>query len=352
MQNFQITQGPLHSMGIKTVIYGVEGVGKTTLASQFPDPLFIDVEGSTYRYNVKRLPTPSSWEMLLQEIDYVKNAMPCKTLVIDTGDAAEIMCTDYVCERGQKKSITAFGYGDGLIQQKEEFGKMLNRLSDLIQIGINVTLVCHSQIIKFESPEESGSYDRYELKLGDKTKAKTSPLVKEWADMVLFLNFKTLVYDADSKGRKKKAQGGDERVMYTTHNACWDAKNRFGLPPICDVTYEVLRPVLEGDQPVIQQPDPVMEQPSFQIQQDPYMPAPEQEYDLSGQLDPAIPQALRDLMVANAVTEDEICQVVTQKGYFPAGMKIRDYDPDFVQGVLVGAWPQVLAMINENKLEF
>lgn len=60
---------------------------------------------------------------------------------------------------------------------------------------------------------------------------QTAPMVKEWADMVLFCNYKTFAVNVDGQGAQKgknKAQGG-KRVMYTTHHSCWDAKNRYGL---------------------------------------------------------------------------------------------------------------------------
>ena len=38
---------------------------------------------------------------------------------------------------------------------------------------------------------------------------------------------------------------GGQRVMYTTHNPCWDAKNRYGLPDELPMDYEPLREVIE-----------------------------------------------------------------------------------------------------------
>lgn len=74
----------------KTVIYGPEGIGKSTLASCFPDPLFIDTEGSTRDMDIVRTKEPSSWMMLMEQVMYVKNHPDiCKTLVIDTQDWAE-----------------------------------------------------------------------------------------------------------------------------------------------------------------------------------------------------------------------------------------------------------------------
>ena len=66
----------------KIVLYGVEGIGKSTFASQFPNPLFIDTEDSTLHMDVKRLAKPTSWTMLLQQIDFVKQNRPCQRRVL------------------------------------------------------------------------------------------------------------------------------------------------------------------------------------------------------------------------------------------------------------------------------
>lgn len=105
----------------------------------------------------------------------------------------------------------------------EEIGRFLNSLDELIELGINVVLTAHAQLRKFEQPDEMGAYDRWELKLGKKTSSQISPILKEWADMILFVNYKTFSVATDDKGTKHKAQGGT-RTMYTTHHPCWDAK--------------------------------------------------------------------------------------------------------------------------------
>ena len=86
MSKYEITSGTI-AAPVKTVLYGPEGIGKSTFAAQFPAPVFIDTEGGTKRLNVARLPAPTSWAMLLDEVAEVsRGSVPCGTLVIDTAD--------------------------------------------------------------------------------------------------------------------------------------------------------------------------------------------------------------------------------------------------------------------------
>lgn len=125
----------------KVVIYGPEGIGKSTFASKFPDPVFIDTEGSTNSMDVARLPKASSWQMLLDQVDYVRtHPTMCKTLVIDTIDWAESMCIRHICDKHRKSGIEDFGYGNGYVYVKEELGKFLNQLTEVVDAGVNVVL--------------------------------------------------------------------------------------------------------------------------------------------------------------------------------------------------------------------
>ena len=114
----QITRGKI-PCAKKVVVYGPEGIGKSTFASRFPNPVFIDTEGSTKDMDVARLPKPSSWQMLLEEIDYVKNHPDeFKTLVIDTVDWAEQLCVDYICSKHGKSGLRILVMEMGMCTQK------------------------------------------------------------------------------------------------------------------------------------------------------------------------------------------------------------------------------------------
>ena len=367
----------------KVVIYGTEGIGKSSLASQFPEPLFIDTEGSTDNMDVARLDKPTSWIMLNNQIAFIKaNPAVCKTLVIDTIDWAESLCVDNLCAMHGKKGIEDFGYGNGYVYAKEEMGRFLNKLQDLIEIGINVVLTAHAQIRKFELPDEMGSYDKYELKLGKKTSSQTAPLVKEWADLLLFCNYKTYLISQE-KSTKKKAQG-NQRVMYTEHNPAWDAKNRHGLPSELPLDYNSIAHIFKTEEKeevkkTVQTEFKDEKKEQLQFEQPKYngdLEAPKIEktqeekiMDNFGDIvkeventpvedlvDPFIskpdyiPQPLWDLMQQDNITEEDIKLVTESKGYFPKGTPMSVYNEQgYLTGYIIPKWEGLKQLLKQMK---
>ncbi|NQG19388.1 ATP-binding protein [Streptococcus suis] len=344
----QITKGK-RARAQRVVIYGPEGIGKSSLAAQFPNPLFIDTEGSTDNMDVTRADKPTSWTMLMNHIAFVKsNPTICQTLVIDTIDWAEALALQYICAQHNKSGIEDFGWGAGYTYLIEEIGRLLDRLQELVELGINVVLTAHAQVKKFTKPDELGGYDRYELKLSNKkTETNVSAKVKEWADMVLFLNYKTYII-TDDKTKKQKAQGG-QRVMQTTHSPSWDAKNRHNLPEELPMDFAGIAHIFSTQMEA--QPAPAQEQPAHepahavqeQVQESvltqPTQPAP------TSDISPLIPQSLRDLMTASQVTQDEVLRATYVNGIYPLGTQVEAIDAGY-WGYMVTVWDKVLNVIN------
>ena len=113
----------------------------------------------------------------------------------------------------------------------------------LVAKGVHVVFVAHTKVQRTSPPDQTDGYDRYELKL---TK-QVAPLLKEWADMVLFCNYRIQIVEG-TDGRLK-AQGGKERVMHAAHSAAWDAKNRFGLPEEMPMQFDQIAHLFAGTAP-------------------------------------------------------------------------------------------------------
>lgn len=226
-----IRKGP-QARSLRATIYGPEGIGKSTLASKFPDAVFIDFEHGTDTMDVARFDTPDDFDGLIQLLKSIAQEDVCKSVVLDTADKMEAMLAEKVCDEKNFKSIEDAGYGKGYSYLADKWLEVLRACDDIVESGKNIVFVAHAQMRKFEQPDEMGAYDRWELKLSK----KTAPLLKEWSDMLLFCNYKSNIVE-DPKTKSKKAIGG-KRIMYATHSPVYDAKNRFGLPDSMDMEFD------------------------------------------------------------------------------------------------------------------
>lgn len=352
--NFEITKGKIpHAK--RVVLYGVEGIGKSTFASKFPDPLFIDTEGSTKNLDVARLPDPENWVDLIAEVDHVAHTQNlCQTLVIDTIDWAEQMATEYICSENNKSGIEAFGYGKGYTVLADEIKRLLHVCDAVIDAGINVVITAHSALRKFEQPDEMGSYDRYELKL---TK-KSAPIVKEWADLLIFISYKT--FTVKDENGKSKVKGG-KRTMYTTHNPCWDAKNRYGLPDEMNFDYDLIAPIFGNAEPRERPKQDVFrnlveeeEKPKEEKSRKSNKPASEPNPKSRKFGRKSLTEQLKEKMEECQVTDEEIRRVMHDRGMIPdRQVSVFNYEQEYQGAVewMFTVWDKIVEQIKENREE-
>ena len=124
--------------GIKAIIYGVPGVGKTTFAAQFPAPYILDLERGAERYDV---PHNSDIETF-SEFRQVLATLPpgTGTVIIDTFDELEKMIVQHVMNRENVDSLNKIGggYGRGWLAVYEQFGQVISELDRIrIKQGMN-----------------------------------------------------------------------------------------------------------------------------------------------------------------------------------------------------------------------
>lgn len=334
-----ITSG-IVQRAVKSCIYGVEGIGKSTFASKFPKPLFLDLDKGTARLDADRIEDIATWGDLMktiQDFAYMENN-PYETLIIDTADAAARLCEKHVIQtRAQgKTSIEDIPYGKGYKMLAEEFATLLIWLEVLIEKGFNVVILAHAMMKTITKPDDDGQYDHWELKLPGNTSNKIGPLVKEWADLLLFADFKTIIV---TDGLKKKARGG-KRLMYASHTPFADAKNRFGLPDQMPFDYTEIEKIIprRGETKKIEDDKPPVKK---QTRKKGESRANDKEKDK------AI-SALRLLMADADISEERVRDAVTLAGKYPEGTKIEDYDLPFIQEELIAKWEKFSQFVNEN----
>lgn len=219
--------------GLRVLLYGTEGIGKTTFAAGAPSPVFLgpedgfgtlDEEDGPRR--IPRFPTPETWSEVLEAVaTLAAGRHEYKTLVLDTLDWIEPLVWKHVCKRSNKPDIEAFGYGKGYVAAAAEWAQLLASLERMQRdhSQMHVVMLAHAHVGRFKNPEAE-DYGRHTLKVHE----RSAGLLKEWNDCVLFATYATRLIEVDGR---TKAFGGEARVVHTERRAGFDAKNRHGLPP-------------------------------------------------------------------------------------------------------------------------
>lgn len=231
---------------VVAAIYGVEGVGKTTLAASLPGALILDVENGSGAYDVARVTgfktlqdLYGAFRDIISHPDEYKQA-GIRTVVVDSVDAVEnnLMIPAVLEKAGHPGgALTDLEWGRGYELEGNEFSNMLRAGDRLKAAGFNVVYIAHSAQ-KVINPPDNPPYSHYEIKLNKKVAA----LLKEKVDLLLFATYKTYLTKEGGTNKGKAV----ERVLICNHTAYCDAKNRFGLPETIPLDVKELEPIFMG----------------------------------------------------------------------------------------------------------
>jgi hypothetical protein len=228
----------------RTTIFAEHKQGKSTFASCAPKPIFVPTEDGLSAISVDAFPLCKSWDDVMGCISTLyQEKHEFKTAVIDSVDWGEALVQDKVAKDNGVSNIEKIGFGKGFLQAADLFSEMLDGLNALrIERGMNIVLLCHSQIRRFDDPL-SDSYDRHELKL----QKQIAKLVMEWSDVLGYacVDVVTKVQKEDGfKKERTRALSTGRRVLHLEKSAAFDAGNRFSLPAQIDFTWSAYEAAL------------------------------------------------------------------------------------------------------------
>jgi hypothetical protein len=215
-----------------TLLFGVEGIGKSTFGSECPAPKVIDLERRTKHLAIARVPEPEdgwTWPDVLEAIRlFETEPHDRKTLVVDTLDELEALLWKYICQRDKKDNIEAYGYAKGYQAALDEWRVFMAAIERLqSRRGMNVLLTAHCLVKTFKNPE-GDDYDRYQPKINDKAAGYLKGKVYD----VLFAIEETYAVKKDPNSKTERAKGvtTGAHVVYTTRTPGHDGKNSHNLP--------------------------------------------------------------------------------------------------------------------------
>jgi len=214
----------------RIVLYSSHGVGKTTWAASAPNPIFLQAEdGLGVIEDAATFGLLRHYDQFMSAIgELLEGDHDFKTVVVDSLDHLEPMVWAKVCELNNWSSIEDPGYGKGYTAALERWRELLDGMNALRdEKGMTVIYLAHATVKRFDSPETE-PYDRYQIKLHE----KTSALVQEAADCVFFANFRVSIEKTDVGFKKTVSRGksGGQRLLYTEERPAFMAKNRYKMP--------------------------------------------------------------------------------------------------------------------------
>ena len=229
----------------RIMIYGEPGVGKTSLACEFPNPVFLQTEdGLPDGVSVTASGKINSYADLIGLLaELYEQPHDFETVVLDSITGLQPLVYAETCARGDDNGtvyddVNKIPYGKGLLLAMNPWREVLAALTDLRNDrGMGYVILGHAVRESAKDPENP-AYDRYNIAMqsSDKPNADARGMYIAEMDAVFFMKENIVIKSETKAGTEAKtakvtarirAEGGQYPIICTAGKPAYVAKSRF-----------------------------------------------------------------------------------------------------------------------------
>lgn len=222
-------------------LLSLAGMGKTSLAALFPNPIFIRTEDGMESIDEAvrpdAFPLVNTYDNLLDQLRHLiamskKPDFKYQTVVIDSVTPFDAMFIEHVIKSDQKAPRTINqalgGYGSGMKAVAGMHQNVRKALQNLNNRGMAVIILAHATVERLDPPDTEG-FTIYSMRLA---KDSVAPWVDQ-VDLVGYIKLRAVIVGEENERKKAKSYG--DRVIVTQAVASNVSKNRYGIEDEIDL---------------------------------------------------------------------------------------------------------------------